>query len=202
MSKHATSRSRASKKLFASAGIAVAAGATTASAQNGGDTTAGATAISAYGTFNGNTTGFADNQAPTLNGIYVQIGRDVFYQFNVGTAGTFSVSCVPQAGFDMGVYVLNSNLSLRQGTDLSGPGGTEFFTISNLPAGGYFIGVDSYLATTNPGGFGTFALTISGTAVLTPVPEPATTGLVVASVGAAAAIWRRRRRGAQSSVTA
>jgi len=156
----------------------------------GGDTCAEAVSITTL-PFNdtGTTIGAADNSTGELpfacgivGGGATRPGPDVFYSFTIlgpGNSLTFSVTTTDNQ-FDPGIYVLSvcGNLSTCQGgADTNFDGEPEAFTVSNLPAGTYYFGVDSAYPSPDASRHGPYALSVTGSfgVPATPTPTPTNT---------------------------
>ncbi|MBL8191530.1 MAG: HYR domain-containing protein, partial [Acidobacteria bacterium] len=106
-------------------------------------------------------------------------GPDVMYTFTVATAGSLTVTVTPTGGtgYDTSFYVINScpagtgnvvTSGCQFGQDSAFGNGVETDTIANLPAGTYYLFVDSFYNTGQSATLsqGTFNISVSGTAVL------------------------------------
>jgi hypothetical protein len=154
----------------------------------GGDTCAEAVPITTL-PFNdtGTTIGKTDNSTGELpfacgivGGGATRPGPDVFYSFTVlgpGNSLTFSVTTTDNQ-FDPGIYVLSvcGNLSTCQGgADTNFDGEPESFTVSNLPAGTYYFGVDSAYQHPDNSSDGPYALSVTGSFGVPATPTPTRT---------------------------
>jgi hypothetical protein len=131
-------------------------------------------------------------------------GPDVFYSFNVVTAGTMTFTVTPTGGtgYDTAIYLLQGaavGANALIGKDAGVFNIAESFTTPSLTPGAYFFVVDSFYANgsaAQPNRMaGAYTLSVTGTAVLGAVPEPGTP--VLAASALAAVGWRRRRNGAR-----
>jgi hypothetical protein len=153
----------------------------------GGDLCSAPTAISTL-PYNdtGTTVGATDNSTGSLPfscGIVgsgpSRPGPDVFYSFTIlgpGNSLTFTVTTTSNT-YDPGIYVLSvcGNLTTCQGgADTNFDGEPESFTVSNLPAGTYYFGVDSAYVHPDNSADGPYALSVTGSfgvpATATPTP--------------------------------
>jgi hypothetical protein len=126
-------------------------------------------------------------------------GPDVFYSFRVVTPGilTFTLTPTGGTGYDPAIYLLTGGTAGTNafiGKDAAVANLAETFTTASLPAGVYYFVVDSFY-TTPAAGSGAYSLSVTGSAVLGVVPEPGTTALAAAALGAVG--WRRRRQGSR-----
>jgi Bacterial pre-peptidase C-terminal domain len=94
-------------------------------------------------------------------------GPDVFYSFTIlgpGNSLTFSLTTTSHT-FDPAIYVLSvcGNLDTCQGgADTNFNGEPEMFTVSNLPAGTYYLGIDSAYVHPDNSADGPYALSVTG----------------------------------------
>lgn len=93
-------------------------------------------------------------------------GGDVWYLFTNSTTETVILTVAPTINtlFDPVVFAYSgtcSNLQTIGCADVTGPGQDEILTLTNLPAGTYFIRVYNF----NPGDEGTFSISAGGSAL-------------------------------------
>ncbi|HLN80521.1 MAG TPA: hypothetical protein VK392_04950 [Thermoanaerobaculia bacterium] len=107
-------------------------------------------------------------------------GPDVFYRFTIlgpGNSLTFSLTTTSNT-YDPAIYVLSAcgNLDTCQGgADTNFNGEPEMFTVSNLPAGTYYLGIDSAYVFPDNSADGPYALSVTGSFGNTPTPTATAT---------------------------
>lgn len=172
--------------------VAASTGLSPMSPLDGGDTCSSPTLITSL-PFNdtGTTIGKVDNSTGSLPfacGIVgsgpTRPGPDVFYSFNIlGPGNSLTISVTTSSNtFDPAIYVLSTcgNLSTCQGgADTNFNGEPESFTVSNLAAGTYYLGVDSAYVFPDNSADGPYSLTVTGSfgvpATATPTATPTST---------------------------
>ncbi|HEX5134081.1 MAG TPA: hypothetical protein VFW81_01695, partial [Thermoanaerobaculia bacterium] len=102
-------------------------------------------------------------------------GPDVFYSFTIlgpGNSLTFSLTTTSNT-YDPAIYVLSACGDLftcQGGVDAGVNGDPESFIVSNLPAGTYYLGVDSAYVFPDNSADGAYALSVTGSFGNTPTP--------------------------------
>ena len=169
------------------------------SALAGGDNCANATNVT-MSTFNdtGNTTG-SNNTISNYNRPALQFpysGPDQYYKIVLTVAGSIGASMdLTGSTLDGALFLTNvcpagtgntiaAANSLGNSQDAIGPGaGPEVLPVTTLPAGTYYIGVDSYYASGTAGSAGPYSITINSVG-LAPTAAPASvSGRVINAQG-------------------
>jgi pre-peptidase len=171
--------------LRSSLPAAAPAGLSPMSTLDGGDTCSSPTPITSlpFGD-DGTTIGKVDNSTGSLPfacGIVgsgpSRPGPDVFYSFNIlGPGNSLTISVMTSSNtFDPAIYVLSTcgNLDTCQGgADTNFNGDPESFTVSNLPAGTYYLGVDSAYVFPDNSSDGPYSLSVTGSFGVPATPTP------------------------------
>lgn len=119
----------------------------------------------------GDTTGKANDIASVplgCNGNYLSVaGPEVLYRLVLGTGNAVTITVTPSAGYDPSIYLLSTcgngtTCNGGWGADKGLAGQAETLTLSGLPAGIYYLAVDSFFPASDTQSRGTFTVTATG----------------------------------------
>ncbi|WP_146654372.1 Ig-like domain-containing protein [Labilithrix luteola] len=119
----------------------------------------------------GDTTGKANDIASVplgCNGNYLSVaGPEVLYRLILGTGNAVTITVTPSAGYDPSIYLLSTcgdgaTCGNGWGADKGLAGQAETLTLSGVPAGIYYLAVDSFFPASDPQSKGTFTITATG----------------------------------------
>lgn len=119
----------------------------------------------------GDTTGKANDIATVplgCNGNYLSVaGPEVLYRLVLGTGNAVTITVTPSAGYDPSIYLLSTcgngtTCNSGWGADKGLAGQAETLTLSGVPAGIYYLAVDSFFPATDTQSRGTFTITATG----------------------------------------
>jgi hypothetical protein len=122
----------------------------------GGDTCGNTNVVTNYG-------GVCNTDLP-----FPYPGPEAVFQMTLAAGNNVAFSATLGAAGDLAIFVVGSACGtgtncLGHSQDAIGPGvGPETIAAASYPAGTYFVYMDSYYATGNPGACGTFTLNITG----------------------------------------